>query len=661
MKKFLVFLLSIIFFSPVMALAFPPSAMPPIRTTDCSAFTIDGIMCYDTDDDKLYIGNGTAATEIMNATGGTFTGDVNIGSASAGKNLSLYATLGSELAPALTEGNWTIGAGWQNPIVGPGLIKNADGTGTQTPSAATTIVVGTTYKVVITLSALTVGSASYTIGGITGTSLIAATTYTDYITAKTTGKLIITPTSTSRFTISAISIKALTNATGDLTVDGNLTVNSPITFNSAIIAPSPHHAFGIGSTLGNIGIRVTNNFISDGVSTFAAGMDIDPTITMAAGDTSYGTYVNIAGFGITTQPAEVVGVVSGLRLAEPNITVGAAGTVSVAATLYLDGAPTEGAVNAAMYVNAGDVYFNSGNFTMAASDSKVGIAVVAPWESLSLGYNKKISLGQSTLYNFNIYKSSGGYLDTFFDSLDDDANTDINFRMRTGGTAIDALTIKGTGYIGIGTDTPLNKLGLWNGSLDISNSATVGSESLNETSFATHADWDVTGDFTDTGGNAAYLHNTGAGTLTQTSGNLAIALKGSRWYKLTYTVSGVVGTPTATIPATVATSATSLSISNGVAKVVYFKTIATPTDFIINGASTTATHAFVLDDLSLKEIKGGDAYIGGYLQLGNPNTTVTNDYVVAGGQAATTHNTGWLPVYVDGVLSWIPYWSNATP
>ncbi len=158
---------------------------------------------------------------------GTLTG-LTIGTSAAGGNVSILATLGAELAPALTAGNWTVGAGWESPIVGPGLIKNADGTGTQTPSAATTIVAGITYKVVITISAMSVGNINYTIGGVSGLTLTTATTYTEYITANSTAKLIISPDDTSRFTISAISYKALTDATGDLTISGNLRANSPI-------------------------------------------------------------------------------------------------------------------------------------------------------------------------------------------------------------------------------------------------------------------------------------------------------------------------------------------------------------------------------------------------------------------------------------------------
>ncbi len=218
-------------------------------------------------DKKVTLGNiGKAIGDIGGVTPGagtfttlTTTGNEMIGSNAAGANLTINATLNSELAPALTAGNWTVGSGWESPIVGPGLIKNADGTGTQTPSAATTIVAGTTYKVVITLSAISVGIASYTVGGVTGpSSLAAATTYTDYLTAATTGKLIITPTSTSRFTISVISIKALIDATGDLTVDGNLTVRSGI--NSGYV---PYSSYGtlLGSQIytdgTNIGINTT--------------------------------------------------------------------------------------------------------------------------------------------------------------------------------------------------------------------------------------------------------------------------------------------------------------------------------------------------------------------------------------------------------------------
>jgi hypothetical protein len=197
------------------------------------------------------------------------------------------------------------------------------------------------------------------------------------------------------------------------------------------------------------------------------------------------------------------------------------------------------------------------------------------------------------------------------------------------------------------------------GNVEIAKLATLGSESLNETNFATHADWDVTGDFTDSTGAAVYTHSAGSGTLTQTSGNLAVALKGNRWYCFEYDISAVTGTPTAVIPATVATVATSLRISNGTDKKVYFKTIAAVTDFIINGASATATHTFTLDNVSLKEVQGGDIHVGDQIQLGShaaitgaATATMTNGPVAA-------NPIGWMKILVDGTERCFPYWAIA--
>jgi hypothetical protein len=43
------------------------------------------------------------------------------------------------------------------------------------------------------------------------------------------------------------------------------------------------------------------------------------------------------------------------------------------------------------------------------------------------------------------------------------------------------------------------------------------------------------------------------------------------------------------------------------------------------------------------------------------SSTVTNTYLVRGGQAANTVNTGWIKIYVGTTACWVPYWANATP
>jgi len=160
------------------------------------------------------------------------------------------------------------------------------------------------------------------------------------------------------------------------------------------------------------------------------------------------------------------------------------------------------------------------------------------------------------------------------------------------------------------------------GDFDLLSPNELGPETLSETDFATHAKWDTTGDFDDTGGNATYIHNTGAGTLTQTAANLATAGVGNRWYVFQYTISGYTnGSITAhTITATFANGAITLPIdANGTWKFPFYSTAA-PTDFVISITSNGACD-FTIDNVSLKEMKGailcGDATPIGFDQAGN--------------------------------------------
>ena len=120
--------------------------------------------------------------------------------------------LGADLAPVIGAGTgYTCGAGWDCSVAGT-LNKNADGVGTVVPNPAIAPTPGTTYRVTIRISALTVASgATYTFGGVTGTALSAVGVYTDIITAATSGNLIITPAvTTTRFTITTVDVVAIT-------------------------------------------------------------------------------------------------------------------------------------------------------------------------------------------------------------------------------------------------------------------------------------------------------------------------------------------------------------------------------------------------------------------------------------------------------------------
>lgn len=70
-----------------------------------------------------------------------------------------------------------------------------------------------------------------------------------------------------------------------------------------------------------------------------------------------------------------------------------------------------------------------------------------------VGWNNSFRTGDAT-YQFKIHQSPVGYLPVYFDNTYDDASASINFRMRTSGSAVDAITILGSGNVGIGTNDP---------------------------------------------------------------------------------------------------------------------------------------------------------------------------------------------------------------
>jgi hypothetical protein len=136
-------------------------------------------------------------------------------------------------------------------------------------------------------------------------------------------------------------------------------------------------------------------------------------------------------------------------------------------------------------------------------------------------------------------------------------------------------------------------------------------------------------------GKARFIHNTGAGTLTQASASLAVALKANTWYRFSCTTSSMSGvTPRLAITTGIATEAIIIPPeTNGAEgyKYIYFKTNASPGDFVISSTSSVAGQIY-LDDLTLKECTGGDLYVGGNLNirsgLTSGVTTVTDTYQV---------------------------------
>jgi hypothetical protein len=181
---------------------------------------------------------------------------------------------------------------------------------------------------------------------------------------------------------------------------------------------------------------------------------------------------------------------------------------------------------------------------------------------------------------------------------------------------------KTTGNVGYhtadrtGNTTPVQRADIWGGNAEVADPAALASESLADGTFAScpggGCKWGVTAgwDATFPGNTAKYDGSSGAGNLTQTAADMAMAGVASRWYKFSYTVSSPSGTIGATITTAFASAATTLPLTAG-AQTVYFKSAAGPGVFTI---AATGTGSFTIDALSLKEVIGGDVIGNGTLR-----------------------------------------------
>lgn len=164
------------------------------------------------------------------------------------------------------------------------------------------------------------------------------TKYVDYV-ATSAGGLTITPT---------VAAQTITLAnTARLSVGGNLSVTGTSTLTGKV-------------TLGTVTTSFTafqwGDLTSDGSSSVALLSRMSGTLTGASGDTNGLAHLYVAPATVTQTAVESIAYVASAYIAEPNITKNITGTITVAAALYIENAPTEGAANAALYVAAGRSY-----------------------------------------------------------------------------------------------------------------------------------------------------------------------------------------------------------------------------------------------------------------------------------------------------------------
>ncbi len=156
------------------------------------------------------------------------------------------------------------------------------------------------------------------------------------------------------------------------------------------------------------------------------------------------------------------------------------------------------------------------------------------------------------------------------------------------------------------------------GNTDILDKGDLASESLADISDFGQATWSFTGEAAAAATNAVYTFSaSGVGTITQTSGgDMAIDGVGSRWYRFDYTVSSsTVAGETVTITTAFALAAETVAVGTNGAFTIYFKSAVTPANFVLDITGASSGN-FTIEDVSLKEVNGGDLTVHGDFFVG---------------------------------------------
>jgi len=182
----------------------------------------EGDLAYSKDTDSFAKATGSATWAAVGASTGAFTGPVST-TATAG-------SYGPELLPAISPANWGVGGG-TDIVIGTGTItKNADGGAYVTSNNPIAVTPGRLYKLTFTVSGLTGGKLLLILGAVaTKTQYTTSGTFTEYLTPLAVNTFVINCESTSRWTISALSVRLADNADGTGSFEGRLTAKSGIT------------------------------------------------------------------------------------------------------------------------------------------------------------------------------------------------------------------------------------------------------------------------------------------------------------------------------------------------------------------------------------------------------------------------------------------------
>jgi hypothetical protein len=200
------------------------------------------------------------------------------------------------------------------------------------------------------------------------------------------------------------------NSSQDVTIGGDL-----------VVSGTGPHAFG-GAILDYAQFHFTGSFTSGGASTTMTGILGNLALTGASGDTGSLVGTRLAGSHATQTATESIGYIAQLAVEEPHITDNLTGDITVATTVYIKSAPTEGESNYALFVDAGVTRLDGnvlvGNtVTNPASgfSNQAGLGLVAATGNLEVSANNSVALelgrygGTGNIQSFRYAGTSIGY------------------------------------------------------------------------------------------------------------------------------------------------------------------------------------------------------------------------------------------------------------
>ena len=199
---------------------------------------------------------------------------------------------------------------------------------------------------------------------------------------------------------------------GDITSTGDLVVNG--------VGP---HTIG-GSNIGYVQMHFTGAFTSSGASTTATGILGNQAITGASGDTASICGTRLASTLVTQTATESIGYMSQLCVEEPNIQDNLTGDITVASTVHIKSAPTEGESNYSLLVDAGAVQFDgtlgvTGATTLSSTLAVTGAITASAGLSVTkAAANNTFQVTSSTGSNaaYSSWNNTGG---PFYFGVDD--------------------------------------------------------------------------------------------------------------------------------------------------------------------------------------------------------------------------------------------------